>query len=112
MENLSHNREAMLVPDYLRFDFTYPKSLTREEIKKVEELIGEKIIEDLPVTTAVLPREEAQKLGAMALFGEKYGDEVRVVAVGADSKDKINEAFSKEFCGGTHVDRIGSISAG
>ena len=96
-------------PDYLRFDFTYPKSLTREDIKKVEELIGEKIIEDAPVTTAVLPREEAQKLGAMALFGEKYGDEVRVVAVGADSKDKINEAFSKEFCGGTHVDRIGAI---
>ena len=96
-------------PDYLRFDFTYPKSLTREEIKKVEELIGAKILEDSPVTTAVLPREEAQKLGAMALFGEKYGDKVRVVAVGADSKDNLSEAFSKEFCAGTHVDRIGAI---
>ena len=96
-------------PDYLRFDFTYPKSLTREEIEKIEELIGEKIAQDLPVTTAVLPREEAQKLGAMALFGEKYGDEVRVVAVGAESKSKLSEAFSKEFCGGTHVDRIGAI---
>ncbi|MBN2590168.1 MAG: alanine--tRNA ligase [Sedimentisphaerales bacterium] len=96
-------------PEYLRFDFTYPKALTREEIEKVEELIGEKIVEDLPVTTAVLPREEAQELGAMALFGEKYGDEVRVVAVGAESKSKLSEAFSKEFCGGTHVDRIGAI---
>ena len=96
-------------PDYLRFDFTYPKALTHEEIKKVEELVKEKIIEDAPVTWTVLPREEAQKLGAMALFGEKYGDEVRVVAVGTDSKDNLNEAFSKEFCGGTHVDSIGAI---
>jgi alanyl-tRNA synthetase len=96
-------------PDYLRFDFTYPKALTRDEIQKVEELIRGKIFEDSPVTTAVLPHAEAQKLGAMALFGEKYGEEVRVVAVGADSKDNLNEAFSKEFCGGTHVDRIGTI---
>jgi alanyl-tRNA synthetase len=96
-------------PDYLRFDFTYPKALTPEEITKVEESMKEKILEDSPVITAILPRDQAQELGAMALFGEKYGDEVRVVAVGADSKDTLNEAFSKEFCGGTHVDRIGSI---
>ncbi|MBN1974373.1 MAG: alanine--tRNA ligase [Sedimentisphaerales bacterium] len=108
-------------PDYLRFDFTYPKSLTREELKKVEELIREKIVEDLPVTTAVLPREKAQELGAMALFGEKYGDEVRVVAIGDDvspasspclnerGQDALATAFSKEFCGGTHVDKIGDI---
>ena len=96
-------------PDYLRFDFTYPKALTREEIKNVEVLVREKINDDLPVVWSVLPREEAQKLGAMALFGEKYGDEVRVVAVGTDSDEKLNDAFSKEFCGGTHVDRIGSI---
>ena len=96
-------------PDYLRFDFTYPKALTREEIKEVEALIREKINDNLPVVWSVLPREEAQKLGAMALFGEKYGDEVRVVAVGTDSEEKLDEAFSKEFCGGTHVDRIGSI---
>ena len=96
-------------PDYLRFDFTYPKALTREEIKKVEELVREKIIEDSPVVWSILPRDKAQELGAMALFGEKYGDEVRVVAVGTDSDDKLHEAFSKEFCGGTHVDRIGSI---
>jgi alanyl-tRNA synthetase len=57
----------------------------------------------------VLPREEAEKLGAMALFGEKYGSEVRVVCVGAPDKDHIDAAFSREFCGGTHVDRLGVI---
>jgi alanyl-tRNA synthetase len=57
----------------------------------------------------VMAKDDAQKLGAMALFGEKYGDEVRVVAVGAGSEDEINMAFSREFCGGTHVDQLGSI---
>jgi len=56
-----------------------------------------------------MPKAEAQKLGAMALFGEKYGSEVRVVAIGAEDKDRLKDAFSREFCGGTHVDRIGSI---
>jgi len=56
-----------------------------------------------------MPKDQAQKLGAMALFGEKYGNEVRVVAIGAEGKDRLGEAFSREFCGGTHVDRIGSI---
>ncbi len=96
-------------PDYLRFDFTYPKALTAEQLKQVEELVKEKIIDDLPVAWTVLPRDKAQQLGAMALFGEKYGSEVRVVAVGAGSDARIEEAFSKEFCGGTHVDKLGSI---
>jgi len=97
-------------PDYLRFDFTYPKAPTAGELKKVESLVREKIAADLPVTWAVLPKEQAQKLGAMALFGEKYGEEVRVVGIGAASGEKIAEAFSREFCGGTHVDRLGSIA--
>ena len=96
-------------PDYLRFDFTYPKAPTSEQLKQVEELVRGKIADDLPVTWQVMPKGEAQKLGAMALFGEKYGDEVRVVALGAEDKDKISEAFSREFCGGTHVDRLGAI---
>jgi len=96
-------------PDYLRFDFTYRKAPTAEELAKVQQLVREKIAEDLPVTWVVLPREEAEKLGAMALFGEKYGSEVRVVCVGAPDKDHIDEAFSREFCGGTHVDRLGVI---
>ena len=96
-------------PDYLRFDFTYPKAPTAEEIKEVENKVREKIAEDSPVTCAVMPKESAQKLGAMALFGEKYGNEVRVVAVGDSGGEQLGEAFSKEFCGGTHVERIGSI---
>jgi len=96
-------------PDYLRFDFTYPKALTIDEQQQVEDLVREKILADLPVAWAVLPKEQAQQLGAMALFGEKYGNEVRVVAVGAGSDARIEDAFSKEFCGGTHVEKLGSI---
>ncbi len=96
-------------PDYLRFDYTYPKAPTEEELKEAERLVRQKIGDDLPVTWTVLPRQEAEKLGAMALFGEKYGSEVRVVCLGASDKNHINEAFSREFCGGTHVDRLGVI---
>jgi alanyl-tRNA synthetase len=100
---------SLVCPDYLRFDFTYPKALTPEEIKQVETLVRDKIAADLPVACAVLLRDKADKLGAMALFGEKYGEEVRVVAVGGEQEENLNEAFSKEFCGGTHVGRTGSI---
>jgi alanyl-tRNA synthetase len=96
-------------PDYLRFDFTYPLAPTTEQLKEVENKVREKIAADLPVTGTVMPREQAQKLGAMALFGEKYGNEVRVVGIGAEGQDQIGQAFSREFCGGTHVDRLGSI---
>jgi len=100
---------SLVCPDYLRFDFICPKALTAGQIKQTEQLVREKIAEDLPVTCAVMPKEQAQKLGAMALFGEKYADDVRVVAIGAENEKRIMEAFSKEFCGGTHVDRIGLI---
>ncbi|MFH1370120.1 MAG: alanine--tRNA ligase [Planctomycetota bacterium] len=100
---------SLVCADYLRFDFTHSKALTDEEKKRVEYLVREKITEDLPVTCAVLPKLQADKLGAMALFGEKYGQEVRVVAVGAEEQTNLNEAFSKEFCGGTHVGRTGVI---
>ena len=96
-------------PDYLRFDFTYPKAPTDAELKQIEELVRDRISEDAPVTWTVMPKEQAEKLGAMALFGEKYGSEVRVVALGADATDEVSQAFSREFCGGTHVDRLGSI---
>jgi len=96
-------------PDYLRFDFTYPKAPAIEELKKVEALVREKIAADLPLTWTVMPKEQAQQLGAMALFGEKYGNDVRVVAIGAANEKLLGEAFSREFCGGTHVDRLGSI---
>jgi alanyl-tRNA synthetase len=83
--------------------------LSGKQIKEVEDLVREKIAEDLPVTCAVMPRQEASKLGAMALFGEKYGDDVRVVAIGVEDKAKVGDAFSKEFCGGNHVDSVGAI---
>jgi alanyl-tRNA synthetase len=100
---------SLVCSEYLRFDFTWPKALTAEQIKEVENLVKNKIAADEPVVCRVMPRKQAQKLGAMALFGEKYGSEVRVVAIGAWNDDRLGEAFSKEFCGGTHVDKIGSI---
>src|SRR5439155_5858275 len=81
-------------PDKLRFDFTHPQALTAEERERVERLVNEKVFEAIPVRTYVTPIEEARKLGAMMLFGEKYGAEVRVVEIGD---------YSKELCGGTHV---------
>ena len=77
-----------------RFDFNHPAAMTGEELKAVEDRVNEVILENIPVETKVLSIEDAKKLGAMMLFGEKYGDVVRVVCV---------EEFSKEFCGGTHV---------
>ncbi|MHC4553184.1 MAG: alanine--tRNA ligase, partial [Planctomycetota bacterium] len=100
---------SLVCPDYLRFDFTCPKALTKEQTQKIEALIREKINAGDPVTTAVMSIDEAQQLGAMALFGEKYGDEVRVLGIGASDKAAIPNAYSKEFCGGTHVTNTGEI---
>ncbi len=86
--------------EYMRFDFTHFAALTSAEIKKVEAMVNAAILVDLPVEKLELPIEEAKKMGAMALFGEKYGDVVRVV--------KMGEA-STEFCGGTHVDSTAQI---
>ena len=86
--------------DRLRFDFTHFQAMTPEELAAVENLVNEKINEDMPVETAVMTMDEAKKTGAMALFGEKYGEKVRVVSMGD---------FSKEFCGGTHVSHTGDI---
>jgi alanyl-tRNA synthetase len=81
-------------PDKLRFDFTHPRPLSTEERAEVVRLVNEKVFENLPVRTFVTPIDEARNLGAMMLFGEKYGDEVRVVEI---------PGFSIELCGGTHV---------
>ncbi len=100
---------SLVGPDYLRFDFTCPTALSAEQIKEVERLVREKIDSDEPVRPVEMGIEQARKLGAMALFSEKYGDEVRVVAIGTDAEKDVAKAFSKEFCGGTHVDRLGVI---
>ena len=85
---------------YVRFDFTHFAALTQEELHRVETIVNGVILSGTPVECREMPIEEAKKLGAMALFGEKYGSIVRVVSVGD---------FSKEFCGGTHVDNTGKI---
>jgi alanyl-tRNA synthetase len=87
-------------PDKLRFDFTHPHALTNEERERVERLVNQKVFENHAVRAYVTPIEEARRLGAMMLFGEKYGDEVRVVEI---------DGFSRELCGGTHVRWTGEI---
>ncbi len=99
-----HVRQAgsLVAPDRLRFDFTHPEALGLEELERIERLVNRWIMADLPVRWTYKPLEEARKEGAMALFGEKYGEVVRVV--------EVAEA-SKELCGGTHVRRTGEIGA-
>ncbi len=100
----SHVEQAgsLVTPDRLRFDFTHFSAMTADELAKVEKIVNDKIAESITVETNVLPIEEARKTGAKALFGEKYGDTVRVVCMGD---------FSKEFCGGTHVSNTSAIGA-
>ena len=95
-----HQQGSYQDPDRTRFDFSYGKAMTKEELDKVEKLVNEWIEADYPVITKVCNIEEAKELGAMALFGEKYGEKVRVVMMGD----------SKEFCGGTHVAHTGEIA--
>ncbi|MDO5134670.1 MAG: alanine--tRNA ligase [Eubacteriales bacterium] len=91
---------SLVTPDRLRFDFAHFKAMTPEELKRTEELVNKEIQAALPVNTQIMDIEEAKKSGAMALFGEKYSQKVRVVSMGE---------FSMELCGGTHVDNTGSI---
>ncbi len=99
----SHIEQAgsYVAADRLRFDFTHFSAMTAEELAKVEAIVNEEIAANLPVTTQVMKLDEAKKSGAMALFGEKYEDDVRVVSMGE---------FSRELCGGTHVPSTGAIT--
>jgi alanyl-tRNA synthetase len=98
---------SLVAPDRLRFDFSHPKPMTAEEIERVEDIANDIVLENSPVTTRLMAVDEAIASGARALFGEKYGDEVRVVAMGEGGGNTMG--WSVELCGGTHVKRTGDI---
>jgi alanyl-tRNA synthetase len=100
---------SLNAPDRLRFDISQPRPVTPEELASVEREVNARIRENAEVTTRLMTPDEAVKLGAMALFGEKYGDEVRVVAMGVPEDPAQKSAYSIELCGGTHVGRTGDI---
>ena len=99
---------SLVAPDRLRFDFTHPKPLAEEELAEVERLANEIVQDNAAVETRLMGQQEAIDSGARALFGEKYGDEVRVVAMGRVDA-ALGRPFSVELCGGTHVRRTGDI---
>jgi alanyl-tRNA synthetase len=99
---------SLVAPGRLRFDFSHQKPMTADEIAEVENRANAIVLQNAPVETRLMALEDAMQSGAMALFGEKYGDEVRVVAMG-DAGPAANKAWSVELCGGTHVKRTGDI---
>ena len=100
---------SLVNPDYLRFDFSHSKALTDSELEQIEDLVNGQILGNSEVSKQVLPIDAARKLGAMALFGEKYGDAVRVISMGNNILEIKPQVFSIELCGGTHVQRTGDI---
>ncbi|MEM9044379.1 MAG: alanine--tRNA ligase [Pseudomonadota bacterium] len=103
---------SLVAEDRLRFDFAHGKAMASEEISRVEREVNAYIRQNSPVTTRIMTPEDAQEVGARALFGEKYGDEVRVVSMGRRSDGEMGpagEVYSLELCGGTHVTQTGEI---
>jgi alanyl-tRNA synthetase len=98
---------SLVAPDRLRFDFSHPKPMTAEEMERVEDIANDFVLQNSPVTTRLMAVDDAVASGARALFGEKYGDEVRVVAMGEGGGNTMG--WSVELCGGTHVKRTGDI---
>ncbi|MDA8651425.1 alanine--tRNA ligase [Porticoccaceae bacterium] len=96
-----HQKGSLVNSERLRFDFSHPDAVSQEQIRQIEHLVNAEVLRNATVTTEVMSMDEAKNRGAMALFGEKYGDRVRVVNIGGE--------FSVELCGGTHVDRTGDI---
>src|ERR1700735_5253888 len=104
-------RGSLVAPDRLRFDFVHPRPISVEELARVEDIANEVVLENDEVTTRLMGVDEAREAGARALFGEKYGDEVRVVSMGRGAREHGANAlgWSVELCGGTHVKRTGDI---
>tara|TARA_R110002020_G_scaffold34066_16_gene103587 strand:- start:2114 stop:4657 length:2544 start_codon:yes stop_codon:yes gene_type:complete len=101
---------SLVAPERLRFDVSHPKPMTATELSEVEDMANEIILQNSPVTTRLMAVDDAIAEGAMALFGEKYGDEVRVVSMGTATRGvKSNRPYSVELCGGTHVAATGDI---
>ncbi len=101
---------SLVLPDRLRFDFSHPKPIDGDELFEIQRLANQVIAQNDPVVTRLMTYDDAVETGAMALFGEKYGDEVRVVSMGApDTSGNSNKPWSIELCGGTHVNRTGDI---
>ena len=101
---------SLVAPDRLRFDFSPSQARsTPQEIEAVEDIANAVVLQDAPVVTRLMDRDEAMQSGAMALFGEKYGDEVRVVSMGDAPGGVPGKTYSVELCGGTHVGRTGEI---
>ncbi len=101
---------SLVAPDRLRFDFSHQKAISDEDMAIVEEMSNEIVRQSSPVETRLMAVDDAREMGAMALFGEKYGDEVRVVSMGRATRgDKSGNTYSLELCGGTHVSNTGEI---
>ena len=101
---------SLVAPDYLRFDFSNPKPVSADEMSKIETDVNSRVRENASVITRQMTPDEAQDAGAVALFGEKYGEEVRVVSMGQDNTSSgADLPYSMELCGGTHVGRTGDI---
>ena len=98
---------SLVSPDRLRFDISHPKPISAEELERVEDIANDIVLQNAPVTTRLMAQDDAIASGARALFGEKYGDEVRVVAMGEPTGNTMG--WSVELCGGTHVKRTGDI---
>jgi alanyl-tRNA synthetase len=100
---------SLVSPKYLRFDFSHNKPVTPDEVREIEAIVNRQVLKNVEVSREVMSMDAAKKKGAMALFGEKYGSEVRVVSMGLDSTTDDEASFSIELCGGTHVNRTGDI---
>ena len=99
---------SLVGPDRLRFDFSHPKAVTEDELKRIEDEVNEVVRQNVDVSTRLMPTAKAIEAGAVAMFGEKYGDEVRVLAMGS-ALETAAKPYSVELCGGTHVRRLGDI---